>query len=544
MAEKQLGVSREEWAWITIASALLLLAASAPYLVGLLSSTPELQFGGFVFGLDDMHSYLAKMRFGARAGPFFELVYTHEPQDSGGLVFLFHQGLGWLTGLITGERALVSAGALIVAYHAARVVCGFLLLLVMYRFIASYLPERSLRRLAWALAALASGLDWTLLLFQGADLAPEPLALYVPEAFTFLSLMGLPHLLLARALLLSGWLAFFRSLEGQRVRCALLAGLAWLGMGLLVPFYVALLGILIAAWLGARWVIERRFPAQPLVAAILATLLPVVLLLYNTWLFTSNPIYAAWSAQNTLPSPPPGVYALAFGPLFLLALPGAVRLARAGLTRRATLLIAWPMIALLLVYAPINVQRRLLEGVIVPLAVLAAAGVSSLAGEQVRVRSLRGAGLTLMLVMLLPSTLLLDFGSVLAAAHPAAPIFLTPGELAALDYMRLTAPMDSVVLSTNDSGSLLPAYAGVRVYVGHGPETLNGAHKRETAMHFFGPEMTDSERAALLKDIHAAYVWVGPLERALCPGTCLNLDELGLRPVYNQGDYTIFKVGR
>jgi hypothetical protein len=66
MAERR--IAADEWRWVAIATLLVLAASSLPYAIGWWRSTPELRFGGFLFGLEDMHSYLAKMRYGARAG--------------------------------------------------------------------------------------------------------------------------------------------------------------------------------------------------------------------------------------------------------------------------------------------------------------------------------------------------------------------------------------------------------------------------------------------------------------------------------------------
>src|SRR5687768_17442072 len=120
--------------WVVAASLLVLVITTAPYYFGYQHSTSANEFGGFVFGMEDMHSYLAKMRYGTYNGLIFRLVYTTEPH-TGGLVFTFHLLLGKLTALVTGQGRFVTTEALITAYHFARLVCGFLLLIVMYRFI-------------------------------------------------------------------------------------------------------------------------------------------------------------------------------------------------------------------------------------------------------------------------------------------------------------------------------------------------------------------------------------------------------------------------
>ncbi len=553
-------VAPREWAWVGIAGLLVTVFFSLPYLMGWAHSTPEMAFGGMLFGLDDMHSYLAKMRYGARDGWLFRLVYTGEPH-AGGFIYPHFLALGKLAALISGEGAHVSGRTLLIAYHAARVVCGLLLLLVTYRFAAEYLPRPSQRRLAWALAALAGGLGWIplVLALVGRDpsAANLPVEFYVPEAFGVLSLYGLPHLALARTLLLGGWLLLFRAGESGRWQQALLAGALWGGMGLIVPFYAALLGVLIAAWLAVLGIVRLLLSAGRLrvvweagaVArlAALAAVLPALVLGYHVWLFASDPILAAWAAQNRLPSPPLADYALAYGLLIALAGVGLTREAP-RLTQRTTLLVVWPTLALALAYAPINVQRRLLEGVIVPLSILATLGVWRLLGEKPQQGRLLGwrlrqMGLAALIVLCFPSTFLLVGGGVLTAARPTWPVFHPADEIAALRWLDEHAAPDSLVLATAASGNIIPAYAGVRVYVGHGPETIDSERKRQTAEAFFLGGMTDETRRALLREAGIDYVWIGPPERPPLCTTCFDAAALGLRLVYQGGEYAIYAVG-
>jgi hypothetical protein len=538
-------ITRSEWWWVAAASLIVLALFSLPYLVGLRTSTPQMSFSGFLFGLEDMYSYIAKMRYGARDGWLLQLVYTSEPHQSG-FAYVHYLVLGKLAALMSGQGAQVSAAALVVTYHAARVLCGGLLLAVVYRFLAEFLPEVAQRRLAWSIVALAGGLGW--ISFVLPVLHPPgglpPVELYIPEGFSTLLLFGLPHLSMARSLLLVGWLVLWRAIDAASWQQAILAGVAWLGMGIIVPFYIALLGVLIAVWLAALTVLHRRIPWPELRLAALAGMLPLAFLIYNFWLFANNPIFAAWASQNNLPSPPPTAYLLAYGVLIGLSIPGAWRLWRRGLTYRSVLLMVWPLVAAVLVYLPISVQRRLLEGVLVPLAALAVLGMwmwIEKARWPLRWLAVSGLGF-----LLLPSTLFLIVGGVQMASHPFWPVFHPADELAALHWLTERAPADSVILSTRASGNILPAYAPVRVYLGHGPETVNAIGKERQAGAFFGGCMTDDERRQLLADGRIAYIWDGPPEHDLgCTDqACFDPAGLDLRVVYQQGDYTIYEVSR
>ena len=69
----------------------------------------------------------------------------------------------------------------------------------------------------------------------------------------------------------------------------------------------------------------RRFPLALFARCVVAAGITLPLFLFYTIAFTVNPVFAAWSAQNLLASPPPLQYLLAYLPLGLLALFGARR---------------------------------------------------------------------------------------------------------------------------------------------------------------------------------------------------------------------------
>ena len=125
-------------------------------------------------------------------------------------------------------------------------------------------------------------------------------------------------------------------------------------------------------------------------------------------------------------------------------------------------------------------------------------------------------------------------------------MFHSRAELAALDWLAENAPPDSVVMSSFEQGNLLPAYADVRVYAGHGPETADSARKRAEVQAFFGDASNDEARQALLAESRARYVFAGPVEADACPddnAECFDARRLELETVFNQDAYAIYEVG-
>lgn len=533
-------VSRQEWRWVIVWSVIILIITSLPYLYGAMLSTPAIQFGGFVLGVEDGHSYLAKMRLGAAGSWQFHLFYTSEPHQ-GAYLFLFH--------LLLGKLARLSGISLVVTYHLARLVCGFFLLLTIYYFIAFFTTLRPVRRLAFGLIGLGSGLGWLVVALGWTDRLGLPLDFYSPEAFVFHLLLALPHLALALTLLLWSVLLLLWAWERQQWRYAFLAGFSLLAAATIAAFYVAIVAVVMGVGLLLRLWRRPQRPASwrlelAMLGLILLMAMPVVL--YNVYVFTTNPIFRLWAVQNRILSPPPLHYLLAFGPLIALAVVGGWQVWRQN-TSRSLFLIGWCLAVPLLVYLPFNLQRRLVLGAQLPLSILAALGWWHLYLR----RSPEGAsgpgGVSLFwrigsmgLVLLFSlSNLMILSGAFLTLRQTAPPLF-QPGKLVeAADWLGQHLAADEVVLAAYETGNYLPTRMAGRVFVGHGPETVNADQKRAMVEQFFSAGQDDFRRQ-LWRDYGITYLFYGPAEQAL--GDFSPAGAPYLAEVYNNGLVSIYRL--
>lgn len=522
-------ITPAEWRWALGFALLLALFTAIPYAAAWQSQGEGWCFTGSLFGVDDGNSYLAKMRLGARGDWLFTLRTSSEPHD-GALMFLPYLLLGHVARVISGGGPVVATGTLIAVFHGARLALDVVLLLVMYRFIAVFVRSPAARRLALVLAALGGGLGWLVSLLGAGELFGSlPVDLMVPEGYTFLILFGLPHLALARAGLLLGLVGVVAALRQEDARRwvpkSLLAGVCWAVMGLSVPFFIAVGYAVLAAWGLAAWLRERRFPGVLFRRAAVAALVPLPLLIYTAWVFMSNDVFAQWAAQNRLPSPHPVHYVLGYTVLGIPAASAARRAWRRGARRSPyLLLVGWVLAAPVLVYLPVNVQRRLAEGVLIPLAILAAIGLQRIAPRH------RPLAIGAVLALTLPTTALVWLGGLAGALAPARPVFRPAAEISLMQALDMHAPRDAIVLSTHETGNLLPAQTDLIAYVGHGPETIRADEKEARVAAFFGGELDPDSRAALLAEVD--YVIAGPLERALAHDESW---QAGLRKIAARG---------
>jgi hypothetical protein len=537
-------MNRRPWPAVAYALALLLLT-TLPYVLAWAQPAADWRFSGFLIGVEDSQSYIAKMRQGAAGDLGFTLVYTTEQHAPAAGVYLHYLLPGWLVGRFIPESSPALTPALVLTFHVMRLVAAAVFLWVLYRFISAFVLTAGLRLIAFMLATIGGGFGW--LLIPAGIVPPE---FYLPEAFGFLSLWSIPHLLLARAALLGGLLLLMRSAETGRWRPALGAGLCWALMGAIVPFYLAVLYTVLAAWIALVWLRARALPARLLAMAVAAGSLTLPLFAFYLLQFSSNPAMAVWSAQNVLPTPSPLLLLLAYLPLLIPALTALPFVWTSAWEKgRLTLLLAWPLAAFLLAYLPINVQRRLLEGVLVPLSILAAIGLVGWAQHGRAGRALAGGALAAACL----SSLALWMGGVGAALSPAVPAFRPAAEAAAWVWLNDHAPRNAVALSSFATGNALPAFTHLRPFVGHGPETLGAVDKTALAEALFRDDLTDAERAALLNGPCIApaplpcsdpidFVLFGPLERTIAGTDTPGAWADGLTLLYDEEGYRIYAV--
>jgi len=386
--------------------------------------------------------------------------------------------------------------------------------------------------MAWLLLFLTSGLGWLAALagYLTADLI-------VPEAVAFYTLYTNPHFPLALAGLLTLFLALLWPFEEAAVwdgRQALVAALASAVVALTQPFLFLTIGLVVALALAWRWARDRRFPLAGFGYAALAGGVAVALVTPQWLALTGNPTMRAHAAQDVTLSPPAWDYALSFAFLLPLAAWGAARAARRH-SGADVLLLIWLGVNLLLPYAPLSLQRRLIMGLQVPLALLAADGLLDGLLARANAETARRATRFILAAASLTNLFLLALGT-LAAARLDPKLYLLPGEPAAMRWLA-AQPAAGAVVALPRTLMFVPAWSGQRAYAGHPMETLDAKRKQaEVEALFAGGSM------AILDRDDVGWLWVGPYERERAALSFLQ--GLGrYQAAYHYAGVTIYRLG-
>ncbi len=521
---------------VAIAAAIML---TFPYILGYAFSSPDVVFSGVIMNPEDTQSYFAKMLQGYEGHWLYSIPFTPEQHDPA-FLGVFYLALGHIARWI----GLSMEGV----WHAARIVADLILFMVTFGFIATFLEDRQSRWIAYLIAVFGSGLGWLLFIVQQPYwLGFFPVDFKMPEAHLFFSALTFPHVAIGTALvLISFWFVFQIGRGHQRSWLfSFLAGFSNLAIGIAYPFLIYLVVLTTALY----WLVliyrERRIDWLTTIRLGVSFVIPAPLYLYYAYANQMSDVFRSWADQAVTSSPPWPHYLIAFGTLLLLALlPFTSRKASPSYKVKMSLLWIWIIAAAILVYFPINAQRRFVQGVHVPLSILAAGGIvqvllPKIAASRIYQKilshprytdeGLKRLLLTLIILFLALSNLYLFTDvSLTAMIRQPYPFFREESEIEVLDWLRDNTERTSIVLATYESGNYIAARAGNRVFIGHWAETVDWDNKFDQTAHFYDVATGDSWRQDLLNAYKIDYIWHGPTERnlgAFDPGTApyLNL---------------------
>ena len=508
-----------------LVACLCLLASCLPYAVGWSVSSEHLQFEGILpIDEDDVRGYLATMQLGARGEWKFRVLYTPE-EHQGGYIYLFYLALG--------KVAAVLNLAMPTAYNAARLVAAACLLAAIHCFVCVFVAHPTSRIRAYLLACAGGGVGWLTMLFSRGK-EGFPVDFWLTDLYTLPTMTLFPHGSLAVAIMLAIFVLSRRyRLERKLVHLGMAAVLSLL-LSIIQPICAALVAAITVVHGLLLWRMEGRFPSREFAMMISLAIAAMPGVAYDLWIATHDEVFKAWQAQNLTPSPSPATWVVALGVIFLLAVVGT-----RGLSRDTLLLGAWPFAVALLVYLPHLPQRRFAQGVIVPMACLAALGVERLYGTQAEGRR-KAATLHILLCMAVLSSVVFVGIQTQTCLSKAQSVFHGKEELEAIGWLAANTRPDETVLAGPAASAYLPAAVGHRVFWGHWCETIHLDTKLAEFIRFFDGETGHEWRRDFLERYGIRYLLHEP--RGIDWGSFDPAKASYLTRRFHVGGYRVFEV--
>ncbi len=509
-------VINQERRWYFWLAIVIVVLTTAPYLYGFSEETDQMRFSGSFIGVEDQNTYIAKMRSGYNGEWLFRTPYTGTAQT--GIV-------GYspyiLIGKLAGGKELF--GQFQFFFQGMRIASIFIYVFSLRRFFSRYIQNNFYLKFAVFLSVFGGGFGW--LYFTGLSGVWQnrlPLEFYSPDAFSFLAVLILPHIILARSFLLlsiDAWI-FKQTLHLGKleIRYPIVCGVFGYLVFLFQPINFSILLLLTFFYIlfslfediknkgktkFGQWIIDQRIYLLDLLTLFLIYL-PVVG--YNFYILLFDPFVKSWSQQNILMSPPITDYLLGYLVWMVLGFLGFPK--RGTLSNHKYLFWGlWVIAGLGMVYFPISIQRRYIEGIWVVIVLLAIKGIE----RRINLENHRGL-LRAGVILASFSSVILLAGSFIQLGLVKSPVFVEKDHIELFQYLDSRFPENSILFADHALSNEIPAWTNLHTIVGHGPESIGEQDILDEFQKVVDGQLTPEIFIDFLKE-HNVSAWI--LERQM-----------------------------
>jgi len=532
---------RDVWlVWLVLS-----IITTLPYAIALARTPEGTIFTGVLSAYDDTFAYFAWMREGWGGHLLMRDPFTSEPQSRDFFLPLW--------GLL-GFAARITGLSIPVIFHIARLLAGLALLIVARAVSRTIMKSRRRVRFSLWLYATSGGMGWLIYwLNNRGDLLGHramsgSIDLNMPEAIAFRSMFAQVHFAIGVVLIGIALKLFFDALVGDAILRAVIAGALVSLLAVVHPYMVvvvsavAVVAAIVSPSLGGSkdWTGRYSLSVRALVGFGIAALPGAAYLLY---LRRSNNVMQEWLRVTDTRSPAPWEYLLGFGIVAALAIAGFVTIWK-GRSLYGRMLLIWCVIQFALLYVPLTIQRRLVEGLQLPLAIAASVAVFAITTRTLRhFKVVRYRNAVFVIIIAFASLTNLGFVAgqlVDRGPRPDDEWRYMPADLnSAFDWLQSNAPPDSILFTSYETGNMAPSRTGLRVFFGHYAQTIESDSKAEQVTAFYSNAMSEDAKRGLFEAHRVSYVIYGPFERRISKEF---VPPPWLALVHRAGEVEVFEV--
>lgn len=513
---------KKEYIAATCIAILVIIFVNAPMIYFTFVGKAGLTFlGRRVVNSQDMYTYLSFIEQAKQGKWIFENLFTTVAQKPSIIRPSY---------AVIGKSAALFHLSSLDAYQASRVVVSVFFCFVLYLLLVEIFQRPKQRLLAYFIVLTSSGLGW--LLGRYIEASSDA---WIPESNVFMSLAESPHFILSQALMIVSFLSFLKYLKTKKMIWPVLTIICSLFLAFDHPFDLMTIGPVLF--------FTGVFSGAALLPTLIISFLSTIGIIYPLVELKMNPVFASEQAQGVSYSPSWMSYLSGIGLLFPLSLTGA-NIWLHDRKPAVKLILLWMGIGVIMVYAPVSFQRRLSEGISIPLGILASMGTFQLYGElRKRYKKLALPIIGMIVGILMLSSVKLVFNDFQTIGRDSAQnyyYYVSVAEHHGFDWLETHTEKNDVILANWFYGNLIPGTTGRRVYVGHKAQTIE-FNEKVAKINTFLLQKDDAEAKKFLADNGITYIYVGASDSLIAYGF-KPAEKAYLKEVWNEGGAVIYQV--
>lgn len=482
-----------------------LVVAAFPWVIGWDLTPPGWEyFANSALNAWDPGVYYSYIEQGRQGSPLMADVMTSEPYAA-----TLYQPFWWLLGRAAELFQLSNP----VVYFLARLALVPVFIAALWWAVRWLLADWLEQRIAAVLALFGAGLGGWLSFFHQDFSFILYADLWVSEALPVLNLWSSTHFLLVTSGIIVTLVAVERAWRERSWRLTLIGGLAALVTLFQHPFHLITWLVL---WVIMTMVYAFRTSRMPwryvqTWGTVLAIASPAIILHgLQLWL---DPLVIDRAFQNVNRTWPWFKTLALLGAFAPLAVFGAWRRRHQG---RIIWAAALAIVYVLVIYAPVDFQRRLSQGMFLPFAWLSASALA-IGWRKLPANWTRWLAAAVFLIFISGSWLRVGWEIIGGFAYevtvePLRGTYVSPDERGVVDWFKQHQQPNQTVLSSFTTSRIVVGLAGQRVYIAHNVETVNFVRK-ESELRGFYQSWSPNEQREWLEQTGVCFVINGPREQ-------------------------------
>lgn len=541
-------INKKEWYFLIAITLFVIFLTTAPYLYGWYQTPENYVYTGLhSLTPGDIHVYFSYIEQVKNGHLVFEDLYTSEAQSR-----LMANGFWLAVGLFAKFTGLSN----IIAFHITRIILIPFFLFLLYLLASYFWADKTWRKICFIFFTFASGLGFAISGLIDESVYRKgwynwPLDLWAPENNNLLTMFQSPHLILSMIFLILVFFLMFFSFDKNKIKYSLAAGIIALLLFEFHPFHAPTIFAVLGAYALVQFIIHKEIIFSYLKHLLIFSAISLPSVLYWLWLTRSDYITQIRAYQNICLSPALWVTLFSYGFILILAIMAIFSLFKKHKLENINIfLIVWLVVQFALLYSPFNFQRRLMQGLQIPMILLAVMGlffIYSYLREKMPAKRfdfwINNKYLAIILFILLFGSSHIfnwarEFSIVVNKTHPV--LYISNDTIAAFDWFKQNTQPSQVILTDFYNGNLIPGRIGHKVFLGHGVETLFFNSKFEQVNWFFKTNNFDPKKHQFLKDNNISYIFYTDQLKTM--GNFKPSEKDYLELVYAQGDVDIYKV--
>lgn len=449
--------------------------------------------------------------------------------------------------LAVGFLARIFDLSALVAFNLARILAMPFLLITLYLLGAYFFAEVKKRQAAFLLLIFSSGfgtffLDRMVRFPGNYDNGHMnwPMDLWVPELTVFNTIFYSPHFIVSLGFLLLVFLFTFIYGENFKTRYSIYAGLCSLILISFHPFHALTIFIVVGVYF---LILSFRAPKD--IFYLIKHYAIVALFTFPAAWYYLNLISTDWvmavrEVQNTNPTTPFWITVISFGIFVPAAIAGAyILIKNKKISNKNLGLIVWAAVHFGVIYLPVIYQRRMVEGLQIPLVLLSVVAFSHFLSLP-KIKKQATIIIILSLFILPASNVFTLATDVYIFANQRFLAYLDKDLVMGMEWLAKNISKDSLILSEEVVSNLIPGYTARGVYVGHGVETPFYRSRVNEVEWFFANNKDSSTEKRFLSLRSIDYIFYNESTRDL-GGYDPDLKDY-LTPVFVNQAVTIYQV--